>query len=637
MKTRMTKMFLTAMALLLLVVTLTSCGSEKEDTTAMPETIESKYAKAQQLLGTGQYVQAAEAFVALGNYEDASRMAVFCNACAAGEAGNYDDCISALENMSDLKDSKMRAAYYKARKLEDEGTYESLLKAESAYKDLPLYLDSNERRDAIHVKLYALAEESLASGVKVRARNIFLSLGDYRDSAERAEAIEVPHINSKIRDVRYLGEGLAAYKLDVEPKYREGLMNNNWELITEPIWLNIQRFTDGRTIATNYATSKFNILDTSGNILFEEFGVCELLSQGMAKYRERNVDSSWEYISPVGILKIVDPKSGFSTSYFEYASDFSPDGVAIVGKGNKNRKFGLLHKDGYYVIELIWSGLSNFSDGLALVKADSGLFGYIDTTGRIVIEPQWDYATSFSDGLAWVEKDYKYGFIDQNGNVVIELQWDDVKPFSEGLALVKKDNKYGFIDQNGNVVIETKWQSIKMINTNLFEILQSNNRGLIDASGNIITEPQWEKIEVLNDNLIMVWKSGRWGLIDMSGNIISEPQWEYPSTDKLNFSEGLAIFGKNGKYGYMDEAGNIVIEPTWIFAYPFENGLAIVGPKSDYSACIDRTGNMVVQPFAGRFFRFPDADNEYIMVIQENSRGDHQTTFLIDLHGNIVR
>ena len=42
------------------------------------------------------------------------------------------------------------------------------------------------------------------------------------------------------------------------------------------------------------------------------------------------------------------------------------------------------------------------------------------------------------------------------------------------------------------------------------------------------------------------------------------------------FSDGLSRFTEHGKVGYFNESGRIVISPLFDFAFPFENGSALV-------------------------------------------------------------
>ena len=118
-----------------LLMTASGCGMESRI----------QYEKAQSLLTQDKYVEAAEAFDALGSYEDASMLATYCRTVAAGENGDYDAACDGFIRLGDYKDSKMMRFYYSARKLEAEGLYPE---AVEAYEQIRYFRDSSERAES---------------------------------------------------------------------------------------------------------------------------------------------------------------------------------------------------------------------------------------------------------------------------------------------------------------------------------------------------------------------------------------------------------------------------------------------------------------------------------------------------------
>ena len=55
---------------------------------------------------------------------------------------------------------------------------------------------------------------------------------------------------------------------------------------------------------------------------------------------------------------------------------------------NLNGKFGLIDKNGSFILKPEWKYVSNSGpeDGLILVKNDDGT-GFVDTSGKLVIKP----------------------------------------------------------------------------------------------------------------------------------------------------------------------------------------------------------------------------------------------------------
>jgi hypothetical protein len=105
--------------------------------------------------------------------------------------------------------------------------------------------------------------------------------------------------------------------------------------------------------------------------------------------------------------------------------------------------------------------------------AIDGKWGLVNRQGEWVIQPQFTNARKFSDGLCGVyvggrrDVDYclwdgKYGFINKAGEMVIEPRFDDVFDFEDGVCKVElidgdpADNlsRYGYIDTQGNYIWE---------------------------------------------------------------------------------------------------------------------------------------------------------------------------------------
>ena len=82
------------------------------------------YTAALQLLQRGDYGNAARAFEALGNFEDATMLTMYCYAMNAGESGLYSIAATNLDTLSGFRDSALQARYYVARGYEAAEMYE---------------------------------------------------------------------------------------------------------------------------------------------------------------------------------------------------------------------------------------------------------------------------------------------------------------------------------------------------------------------------------------------------------------------------------------------------------------------------------------------------------------------------------
>lgn len=178
-------------ALLILLVVLTFAA------TAFAEDSASKYTEAQDLMGRGKFTEAATIFDSISTYEDASKLALYCKACAMCDSGYYDIGISTLESLGDFKDCKLRVNYYSARLL-DESTVgstdlEAMEAAKFYYNQNPLFLDSfsrivalDERIEGAKSTIYNDAIKAGDNGQYDKAISAFEQITGYEDSKQRA-------------------------------------------------------------------------------------------------------------------------------------------------------------------------------------------------------------------------------------------------------------------------------------------------------------------------------------------------------------------------------------------------------------------------------------------------------------------
>ena len=187
--TRMEKM-IALLVLIVLALALTGCQESEE----------SKYKSAQSLMAQGKYGEAAEKFEALGSYEEASKLTMYCKAAAAGENGDYQTAFSGFRTLGEYKDSPMMIIYYKARQSAD-GPWRNKLEAAKSYEQNALFRDSATRAENCRKIVY---DEALS------LRNA----GDYDGACARLKELgHYQNAASQIPEIRYeQGEAKRAAK-----------------------------------------------------------------------------------------------------------------------------------------------------------------------------------------------------------------------------------------------------------------------------------------------------------------------------------------------------------------------------------------------------------------------------------------
>ena len=182
------KISLCLFLVLALIMGLCACGDDAP-TPAGPKSnsIADRYIYAQELLGAGQYADAAAAFDAVGDYEDAAKLAMYAKAAALGESGQYDAAIDAFNSFGDYKSSSDMAVYYRARKEQAKGDYGDAIKR---YNKIILFKDSAQRVEECKQAMYEIAASYAEQGDLYMAWYAFdfiASKYQYSDSRARAD------------------------------------------------------------------------------------------------------------------------------------------------------------------------------------------------------------------------------------------------------------------------------------------------------------------------------------------------------------------------------------------------------------------------------------------------------------------
>jgi hypothetical protein len=322
------------------------------------------------------------------------------------------------------------------------------------------------------------------------------------------------------------------------------------------------------------------------------------------------VDGKLGYINGQG--EMIIPPQFEDWPFSQFSEGLAPVSVGV------GEKFGYIDMTGAMVIQPRFDGAVPFSDGLAAVVGDNGLWGFIDKTGAVVVPIQYDQCPGpFSEGLCTVMVDERLKggklqneYIDKTGTVVIgPFEWST--SFSEGLAAVGfgEDDavKWGFIDRTGAVVIQPQFDQVRDFSEGLAAVgfpadNDSAKWGFIDRTGALVIEPRFDGVDPFSEGLAPVVfgenEAARWGYIDKTGTVVIQPQFEWAA----EFSEGLAAVGTNsGLFGYIDKTGTFVIpmeREAWAI-YPFSGGLARFDPKTGDGSVspsyLDKTGKVIWQ------------------------------------------
>lgn len=343
---------------------------------------------------------------------------------------------------------------------------------------------------------------------------------------------------------------------------------------------------EARELQRLKANAKYGYIDRTGKLVIPpRFDDAGKFSQGRAEVRMGDL---WGYIDTAGVM-VVRPQitRQHIRKWSGYSGDFS-DGLAVV-QFRENGRFGFIDRNGSQVIPLKFTGVQDFSQGLAqaTMDPDREKIGFINKKGDWAIPPKFLDAKDFSEDLAavlfGVEGGDKWGYIDRNGTRVIPPRFEMAGNFSEGLAPVDIDGESAVIDKQGQVVIKARPGFYRFGSFSQgrapFHISSHRSKedrmemGFMDRTGKVVIAPHFTYVNRFSEGLALVEIDEKMGFIDLSGKVVVPPQYRFAG----NFSEGVANIENNrGMCGYIDKTGRIVIEARFLAAGPFSEGLAPV-------------------------------------------------------------
>lgn len=250
---------------------------------------------------------------------------------------------------------------------------------------------------------------------------------------------------------------------------------------------------------------------------------------------------------------------------------------------------------------------------------DTRKWGFINDKGEFVIQPVYEGINCIKEtNLAWVyvrgdsEGSLKTGIIDRiSGNIILPLEYESLKNFSEGLAVVKDaEGQYKVIDEQGKVLFEIEkdfcdlfyefHDGVVRFYINIQGPRSREARfGFLDKTGKVIIEPTLLDAENFTDGkALVVTAEGQNAIIDKKGNVLSI--LDFANCGGL--SEGLLAFRDEATdmHGYANTNGECVLPPCFAEAYPFQNGVAIVGVSDREQGIvfglINKEGKYIIKP-----------------------------------------
>ena len=328
--------------------------------------------------------------------------------------------------------------------------------------------------------------------------------------------------------------------------------------------------------------------------------------------------------------------AGYANSKGELVIPLKFD-VAARFRGNYakvkvNDKWGLIDKDGNYVLQPIYRNVGGVANGKAVVSTERLKNYWVNFSGEPLTKRFFKSVGADNDkvytasvyGKNWGLYSFE-GDKDITGEVFTEI-----RPFGAGLFAAKRNGKIGILDNNGEWIQEPSWSYLVSDDEKkyYFAPLTTSTFQILDEKGQVInTIDKYEAFTDYRHRTIAVKKDGKWGRVDINGRIVVPLKYDAnPLFSKKRISGFI-----NKKIGVTDTLGNVIIPFEYDKIYYLRNGTAIFN-KGEKTGVIDEKGRVAtLSNTRDNFFLVGLMNDKYAFVQRELEKFG-----VVDLNGKEV-
>lgn len=370
----------------------------------------------------------------------------------------------------------------------------------------------------------------------------------------------------KYKKLYCFSEGLLAA---MNEKGLWGYINVKDEVIIPFNYQDTYRFIEGKA-AVRY-DNKWGLIDIHNRwIIPNEYE--ELWSESYKGLHPAKKNGFWGFID----------ESGKKNIDFIYSSVSSfKEGLAVVIY--KNQKADVINIDGRPVTPNAFDKIERISD-ISFRVVDKNKQGIMIGNGYMMRPCIFSDLGHFNEGVAYIEMNGKMGFIDEGGKEVLPLIYDWVAPqFISGKILVRQGSNYYQIDKSGKIL--NTLTNLNVYENNIFTFVANRNNkwGFIDYKGDIVIPFIYDELVFLGNGLVLTKYGEKYGFLqEIELTEIIPPIYDFVES---RTDDELIAVGMDGKYGFMNNKAELVIpltapsEETDIAFLPFKNNIAAISNK----------------------------------------------------------
>ena len=396
----------------------------------------------------------------------------------------------------------------------------------------------------------------------------------------------------------------------------------------EIIWAN--NFSEGLAIVED-SKGLYGAIDEQGKIAIPcQFNALSNFKNGFSYHYVNRYEK--EKIDKLGKVILEDDKALLSDGLYESVKKLCDNRYLVQCKDNhfyaivdrKNKIIVHFSQHQYYAVKKNEFGDDSdenvlyFSDDYrkvdALFYAKSGARIIPGPESCVIINPEYRKTRShFSDGMAAVSnQDGLWGFVDESGIEVIPCIYDEVHDFNDGYCVVRDGNNLCLIDKKGKLILSGVFRNIRVCEDDMFIVTHdwfSHDIAYETTDGYGLPTTEHETIydeRKFNKNGEIV--------IPFRNELIAIPR-EYEWCDD-SFHEGFLSVYKNGMWGVINLRLEQIIECLYGEKIRFDNGIAIV-EKGSFFSVVDTFGHSLIPNGYININRH----EEYNLLVCQSSQG----------------
>lgn len=365
-------------------------------------------------------------------------------------------------------------------------------------------------------------------------------------------------IEINLKNISYIGDfynDLAKVCINNGSNKKWGFINKEGKIVISDIPNEVSNFNNG--IATySFGDYGTQYLDTDGNLLYKE--------DNNIIYFDR------QYL---GVKKLFENRFAVTRKSDCLSAVIDRNGTVIIPFSRCN--FSYTKKTDSCYINEDYKHITN-----EYIECNHSIYYDIygnriipDSLKHVVINSDYGQTRNhFSEGLAAVSNDKGlWGFVNESGQEQIPCAYDEVHDFNDGYCIVREGNNLCLIDKTGKLILSGDFQSIRVCEDDMFIVTHdwfSHNLAYetTDDYGYPTTEYQTIYDErKFNKNGEIV--------ISFCNELIAIPR-EYEWCDD-SFHDGFLSVYKEGKWGVINTKLEVVVDCIYNDLFRFDNDIAI--------------------------------------------------------------